>query len=285
VNPFTKPDATLSGIAFSGAFFAVFTISENVSRRRGLAHPETDEFNLVSGEEITPKTLGVRPRNILVLARDYNTLYNLESVLRRVNPAKQDVVLLHVHVLMRSGSGEHGLEPEQLFATTEQLLFSNALKLAEKNGKTIKLCQVAANDVWDGILRSAQSLQSSTLVLGLSAKMPAEEEARLAGLAWERLPQPRPQLTLEIHSPGGQEWIKYLGPHEPRLTPNELNLLHSLWLRFSEDVKPENLRHHDLVHFALNELEKEIADGKEPEVAERLRDHLREIKARREPRP
>ncbi|HEV2177894.1 MAG TPA: APC family permease [Terriglobia bacterium] len=283
VNLFTKPDATISGLAFSGALFAVFTVSESVSRRRGLAHPETDEFHLVSGEEITPKTLGVRPRNILVLARDYNTLYNLESVLHRVNPAKQDVVLLHVHVLMRSGSGEHGLEPEQLFATTEQLLFSNALKLAEKNGKTIKLCQVAANDVWDGILRSAQSLQSATLVLGLSAKMPAEEEARLAGLAWERLPQPRPQLTLEIHSPGGQEWIKYLGPHEPRLTPNELNLLHSLWLRFSEDVKPENLRHHDLVHFALNEVLKEIDEGKEPEMAQRLKDHLREIKARRVP--
>jgi hypothetical protein len=155
------------------------------------------------------------------------------------------------------------------------------LKLAEKNGKTIKLSLVAANDVWDGILRSAQSLQSSTLVLGLSAKISPDEEARLAGLAWERLPQPKPQLILEIHSARGQEWIRYLGPHAPRLTPKEIDLLHSIWLDFSNEVCPVELHHHDIVHFALAELEKEIDEGRRREVLERLREHLEEIQPRR----
>ena len=87
---------------------------------------------------------------------------------------------------------------------------------------------------------------------------------------------------LEIYTPGGQENIFYLGPHAPRLTPKEIDELHSLWLRFSEQVGSD-LHHHDIVHFALNELKKELADGKESEVLARLRQHLRDIQARRVP--
>lgn len=222
----------------------------------------------------------MRPGNIVVPVRDFNTLYNLAHVLHRVDPTRQDVVVLHIRLLQRAGSGEHALEPEQLGGLTEQELFSRALKLAEKSGKTVHLAVVAANDVWDGILRAAQSLQSSTIVLGLSPKMPPAEEARLAGVAWERLSPPRPHLMLEIYTPGGQEDIFYLGPHAPRLTPKEIDDLHRLWLRFSEEVGCD-LHHHDIVHFALNELKKELAEGKEQEVLARLRQHLAEIMPRR----
>jgi len=283
INLFTKQVATISGVAFTLVFFGIFTASERFTHQASHAGAEMDQFHLEAGESITPQSLGVRPSNILVLLRDYNTLYPLEAVLKRVNPAKQDVVVLHVRILMRAGSGEHALVPEQLFTATEQQMFCNALKVAEKTGKTIRLSLVAANDVWDGILRSAQSLQSSTLVLGLSAKMPADEEARLAGLAWERLPQPRPQLILEIHSPGGQEWIRYLGPHAPRLTAKEIDLLHSIWLDFSNEISPVELHHHDIVHFALAELEREMDEGKRREILGRLREHLEEIQPRRAP--
>jgi hypothetical protein len=144
------------------------------------------------------------------------------------------------------------------------------------------LLLVAANDVWDGVLRSAQALETSDIVLGQSARMTASEEARLAGLAWERLTTPRPQLTLEVRSPsGGKEYVFYLGPHAPRLTLKEIDLLHSLWLNFSGRVSPLELHHHDIVHFALIEIEREMADGKQDEVMERLRQHLREIQAKR----
>ncbi len=281
-NLLTKQIATVSGIAFSLLLYGIFTASERISHQRGLAHPGLDEFHLVPAEEVTPRTLGARPGNVVVMVRDYNTLYNLASVLDRVNPERQDVVVLHIRVLMRAGSGEHGLVPEQLFTTTEQELFSRALKLAEKSGKTIRLALVAANEIWDGILRAAQSLQSSTIVLGLSPKIPATEEARRAGDAWERLPTPKPHLTVEIYSPTGQEEIFYLGPHAPRLTPQEIDLLHSIWLRFSPEVGAD-LHHHDIVHFALNELERELADGKQTEIVARLREHLQEISDRREP--
>ena len=79
-------------------------------------------------------------------------------------------------------------------------------------------------------------------MLGPSPTRPVTEEARIAGLAWERLPQPKPQLTLEIYFPSGQEHVFYLGPHAPHLTPKEVDLLHSIWLELSSDVAPEEIR-------------------------------------------
>ena len=67
---------------------------------------------------------------------------------------------------------------------------------------------------------------------------------------------------------------KVLGPHAPNLTSNEVNLLHRLWLRFSDVLAPQELHHHDVVHFALEEVKKEIEEGEEDAVVKRLRDHL-----------
>jgi hypothetical protein len=242
-----------------------------------------DQFHLVPGEELTPKAVGVRPGNILVLVRDFHTLHHLATVLRRVNTARQDVVVLHIRILQRAASGESALEAEQLFGTTEQFLFTQALALAEHEGKSIHLSVAAATEIWDGILRSANSLQSSTIVLAPSAKMAVTEEARRAGFAWEHLPDPKPRLTLEIFTPDGNEEIFYLGPHTPHLTPKEIDLLHSLWLRFSTELAPEEIHHHDIVHFALNEVSDELAQGKDQEVRERFKEHLNQIKSHRVP--
>jgi amino acid transporter len=282
-NLFTKQVATISGAAFTVLLFGVFTFSEKWSRGRGLAHEELDQFHVAPGEELTPKAVGTRPGNVLVLVRDYHTLYHLQAVLKRVKTDRQDVVILHIRVLQRAASGESGLVPEQLFTTNEQLLFTKALALAEHEGKPIHLAVAAASDIWDGILRAAQSLQSSTIVLGLSSKMPVTEEARRAGLAWEQLPDQKPHLALEIFTPSGLEEIFYLGPHAPHLSQKEIDLLHRLWLKFSSQMAPEEIHHHDIIHFALNELDQELANGKESQVRERLKQHLEEIRTRRVP--
>jgi hypothetical protein len=281
VNLFTKQVATISGVAFTIVFFTVFEISEKITRKRGAAHAELDQFNLEAGAELKPEAVGVRPGNVLVMVRNYNTLYHLSSILRRTNTQKQDITVLHLRLLGRAASGEHELEAEQLFSHEEQELFTRSLSLAEKSGKTVHLAVAPATEKWDGILRAAQSLKSSAVVLGLSPRRSVLEEARIAGLAWEALPEPKPHLTLEIHSPGGQEHVFYLGPHSPHLTPKEIDLLHKLWLEFSCDVAPEELHHRDVVHFALNELARETHNGSREEVLERLREHLREIRERR----
>ena len=274
VNLFTKPIATMAGGVFSVILFAVFTISERRTSHRGVAHVEMDQFNLESEGELSPEAVGVRPGNILVPVSNHFNLYHLGNVLDRIKPGRRDVVVLHVRLLRRSASGENELEADQLFGSIEQHLFSQTLSMAEKRGKSIRLAVVASNDLWDGILRAATSLQSSTIVVGYSSKESIEEQARQIGEAWEKLPPPKPQFNLEVHMPNGDKIYKVLGPHAPNLTSNEVNLLHRLWLRFSEVLGREELHHHDVVHFALEEVQKEMEGGREDEVVNRLRAHL-----------
>lgn len=284
INLFTKPSATIAGITFTILLFSVFEISEHRMRVRaaGAAHVELDQFNLAPEAELTPTSVGVAPGSILVPVSTYYALYHLEAALRRVREKEAEIVVLHVRMLRRAASGEYDLAPDQLFSTIEQLLFTKVLSLAEKEGKPVRLAVAAANDLWEGILRTAMNLQSSTVVVGSSSKMPVTEQAREIGLSWERMPEPRPRVTLEIFTPSGKEQIFYLGPHAPRLTPTEIDLLHKVWLELSDKLPGEEVHHHDVVHFALTEVEREMAHGEVDAVVERLRQHLREIESRRQ---
>jgi amino acid transporter len=242
INLFTKPEATIAGLTFSILLFTVFEVSEHRMR---------------------------------------SALYHLEAAMRRFGSRDVDIVVLHVRMLRRAASGEYDLAPDQLFSTIEQLLFTKVLAIAEKEGKPVRLAVAAANDLWEGILRTGANLESSTIVAGSSSKMSVTEQAREIGLAWERMPEPRPRVTLEIFTSSGQEQIFYLGPHAPRLTPKEIDLLHRIWLELSAKLPGEELHHHDIIHFALAEVEREIAEGQGDAVLERLRDHLHEISNRR----
>jgi amino acid transporter len=282
VNLFTKPAATVAGIIFSGVLLLVFELSErSLHRKRGKNRVELDQFNLSQEAELTQSNLAIRPGNILVpVSTDY-ALYGLESVLRRVKRGEAQVVVLHVQVLYRGDSGEVDLGTNQLFSTIEQSLFTKVLAIAEKEGKPVRLAVAAANDLWEGILRTAANLQSSTVIVGRSSKMSLADQARDIGIAWERLADPRPKLTLEIFTQSGQQQIFYLGPHSPRLTPTEIDLLHRIWLEMSDKLQGEEVHHHDIVHFALTEVSRQIHDPNESAVFERMREHLHEIQTRR----
>ena len=283
VNLFTKPVATVAGGAFSILLYIVFTISERRGHHNNAARVEMDQFNLALEGELTPEGVGARPGNILVPVSNHYALYHLGNVLDRIKPGRRDIVVLHIRLLRRSASGENELDVDQLFGSIEQHLFSQALSMAEKRGKSIRLAVVAANDLWDGILRAATALKSSTIVLGHSAKETTEEQARQIGDGWEQLGDQKPQFNLEIHLANGDKVYKVLGPHAPNLTGNEVNLLHRLWLRFSDMLAPQELHHHDVVHFALEEVQKELDDGREDEVVKRLRAHLDANENKRKP--
>jgi hypothetical protein len=107
--------------------------------------------------------------------------------------------------------------------------------------------------------------------------MTAAEQAKRFGDAWEELPQPRPQLSLEIYDPvNAQSQYFNLGPHPPRLWPDDLDLLHRLWLEFSQKGLGSKLHHRDVVRVALRRLDADFHSPRVSEVVEQFGQEMAE---------
>jgi hypothetical protein len=83
---------------------------------------------------------------------------------------------------------------------------------------------------FDGIVQTAQRLESSAVATGISNKLSLDEQGKLTGDAWERLPEPRPRLRLQVYEPNGTLHDYRLGPHTPRLRQEDVDVLHRVWL-------------------------------------------------------
>ena len=135
---------------------------------------------------------------------------------------------------------------------------------------------VPAVNPFDAMVQSAAKLKASRLVTGVSARMTSEELARRIGLAWERLPEPRHAFSLEIISPDRPSIFVNLGPHPPRLWPEDVDRLHELWLRLSDaDEVGSQLHHRDIVGVALRRLERDLTEGGSDDVLKDLKNEMR----------
>jgi amino acid transporter len=280
VNFFTKYEATIGGVTFSLVFFGLFTYSERRVARQRAGKPEgLDQFRVYGNEEPENETLGVRPGNIVVAVRDPKNLYYLREILRRTDTTKQDVVVMTARLYHRDSFGDTSLETAQVFDHYEQELFTAAVAAAEKEGKPISLLVVPATNVFDSIMVTAERLESSRIVCGLSNKLTPDEQAKLTGDAWERLPEPKPRLVMEVRLPNGVAREYYLGPHTPRLRDQDLDLLHRLWLEITSDPAFAGAHHYHVVSIALEELEKQLRSEKRGEILEQLRHELQKRSA------
>ena len=148
--------------------------------------------------------------------------------------------------------------------------------MAEKEGKPVELLVVPAVDPFDAMVQTAANLKASKLVTGVSEKMASEELARRIGLAWERLPEPRHPMSLEIISPNRPSTYVNLGPHPPRLWPEDVDRLHDIWLKLSSDESMgSKLHHRDVVGLALRRLEQDLDTEQRQRVLEELERELR----------
>src|SRR5581483_1159491 len=234
-NLFTKEYATIYGISFTVVLFVLFTISDYVNaRRRAMLHQEKtlEEFNLDHQPQISATSLHARPGCVLVAIRDYRYMDHLKKVLQKTNLKRHDIVVMTVRTIS-TGAGEYDLSDEQIFSDYEKELFSHVVEMAEKEGKPVELLVVHAVNPFDAMVQSAAKLQVSRLVTGVSARMPSEELARLIGLARESLPEPRHPFSLEIIRPDRPSMYVNLGPHPPRLWPEDVDRLHDIWLKLS----------------------------------------------------
>ncbi len=272
-NLFTKEIATIYGILFTLGLFVLFTISDRINRPKMAGRKKAlEEFNLDHQSDISQGSVHARPGSILVAVRDYSQMAHLQTVLTKTNLRRHDIVVMTVRT-MSTGAGEYDLKDEQIFADYEKELFTRVVALAEKEGKPVELLVVPGLDPFDAMVRTAEKVNASRLVTGVSAKMGSDELARRIGLAWEKLPEPRHSFSLEIISPGRPSAFVNLGPHPPRLWPEDVERVHRLWLQLSERFG-SGLHHRDVVGLALQHFEKELEGARAEETLEDIASEL-----------
>src|SRR5882672_673342 len=134
-----------------------------------------------------------------------------------------DIVVVSVRTVTQAG--EYALAVDQLFSEAETEVFSKVVSLAEKAGKHVELLAVPGADPYDALVQTAARLCASRIVMGLSPKLTPAEQGAQVGHYWERLPEPRPAISLEIVLDNQQDVVFYnLGPHPPRLWPEDVEL-------------------------------------------------------------
>jgi amino acid transporter len=270
-NLFTKQIATIYGVSFTIVLFAVFTISEIVNKKKiDAKQAGLEQFNLDMRPDVGADAVHARPGCVLVAVRDYNRMSHLHNVLQKTNLPRHDIVVMTVRPVS-TGAGEYALSDQQLFSDYERELLTRVVTMAEKEGKTADLLVVPGVDPFDAMVQTAAKLQASRLVTGVSAKMDSEELARKIGLAWEKLPEPRHPFSLEIILSGRPSVYVNLGPHPPRLWPEDLDRTHNLWLRLQHKFGSK-LHHRDVVGVALRRLERDLEADEETVVGDMERE-------------
>jgi amino acid transporter len=260
VNFLTKEIATISGIILTLTFFTIFTISEYKNRQKMDRTIATlDQFQLQHNDIVDHQTVGVRPGNVMVAVRDFNTLAHLEQALEQTNTEEQDIVVMTTRLVAGPDGAASDVYDENLFDKYEQKLFTRVVALAEKHGKPVDLVVVPAANVFDAVAQIALQLDSAEIIAGISNKMSPQEQSRQLGRSWEALGStPRHQVCFRIVNPEGEDMVVYLGAHAPHFTEEDLALIHKLWLQVSNIPSRKRVHHRDVVRVALNRLERDL---------------------------
>ena len=264
INLLTKEVATISGVIFAATFYVIFTLSErdNVRRHAATARQMKEHFQLENNDTISRESLRIRVGCVVVTMRDPRSTGALKWALSRSSEESQDVVLLTARV-MGAGGPEYIDASQLVFTEHEQMVFTQAVAVAESFGRHISLLVVPAGDPFAALVQTANSLEAATVVGGLSTRMTAEEQAFHAGQAWEALPGPKQQFTFYVVLPDGTAKSFHIGPHAPALQSHDIELVHQLWLNFRRDPSMQELHHSDIVTYALDKLAFEYKSNKQ----------------------
>ncbi|HYV34218.1 MAG TPA: amino acid permease, partial [Gemmataceae bacterium] len=184
LNFFTKEVATVGGLLFTGAFLAIFTISEafHEKRRRGAAHTHLEQFNQEQAQLVTIASLGLtKPYRKVVAIRSTQNLFMLETALAETDPETTEVIVMTAKVVQR------GAEAEDSYGeldTYDQELMTAVVQRAEKAGKEVHPLITMTNNPLHTILQTVRDLQAQEVVVGGSNKFLADEQMEQIGFFW-----------------------------------------------------------------------------------------------------
>jgi len=75
-----------------------------------------------------------------------------------------------------------------------------------------------------------------------------------------------------VIGPNGETKVFYIGPHAPSLSPDDVQLVHRLWLNMRRDPSMQDLHHSDIITYALTRLAGQYAREKQ-EILRDLRNY------------
>jgi hypothetical protein len=182
VNLFTKPYATVGGIAFTIVLYIAFGISERANKRGAAAQShELERFNVNGQDLLTVEAIGCSHQNRkLVAASAPNRLYQLHKCLEENVPETTDVIVMHAKVL----ADKERATVENSISREEAELFSEVIKLAEREGKTVLPIVVPTNNALYAVAQTAAQLGVNEVFLGTSERYPADYLLEQFAIYW-----------------------------------------------------------------------------------------------------
>ena len=179
VNLLTKEAATIGGVAFTLAFFALLTVSERRIAGRGDAdgpregRRAPEHFRLEAHHGLSPAALGVAPGGIIVGVHDPDRLDHLDALLARDDVGRRDIVLVAVKTNEARPTEE---SDDESFGAWENRVFTTAVASAEDAGCQVALVSLCGEDPYAAVLQAALRLEAPDIVFGSSAQ----------GVEWQR---------------------------------------------------------------------------------------------------
>jgi magnesium transporter len=225
--------------------------------RKGAAPQITEEeqpFELSTSPDVSLEQVQVRPENLLICIRHPHSLAHVVAAIQEAGD--RDVVVVTVRLLGIDVDDETGGGVAS--TREERYLFSRVAAVTEGYGRRVRFLIVPAHNVFDAILGVAVRLRSTEVHVGESSSLSADDQGRLLGEAWERVEKAAGQhLRLVIHRDNGRTESYHVGAHPPQLTPNDLDLIHRVWLDAVKTIGP-HVHHHDVVRAALTQMEQQL---------------------------
>ncbi|OJW10577.1 MAG: hypothetical protein BGO49_22945 [Planctomycetales bacterium 71-10] len=196
-NLVTKEIATVSGIVFTAAFFAVFQVSEYLRKRREGAggHEHLEQFNKEEADKVSPASLALtRPFRKLVAIRSPHNLGMLQKCLDETDPETTDVVVMTANVIPK---GSDDFEPT--ITDYDRQLLTAVVNLAEQAGKTVKPLIVPTNEPLYALAQTARTIGAQELFMGMSNKFNPEDQLDQVALYWLNISGSKPEpLTIRV---------------------------------------------------------------------------------------